>query len=295
MIGLVPLLVLAAGSGPDAPPPPSDPGAQLHQAHATYEYGDYAATAKILDALTQARNLEHTPDQIEAFRLLGLSRFFLSQLDLAVHAFLELLSLDPDYQLDPLYVPPRAVAFFESVRSNNKDLLDPIRQRRRATQEATVQEEAARQRFLTLGAGTPPRIIHERVDRPKWWIALIPFGVGQFQNGDVGLGVTLLVTEIATFATATTCYVWIEANSQNGYTPSSNYQTALTLRAIQIGSDAAFVGLVGFGIFQALATLRPPTIVPEEGTPAGPAPGPKLGIGFAPTPGGAVGSLHLTF
>ncbi len=145
----------------------TDPTEQLHLAQATFQYGDYAGATRILDVLTQARNLERTQDQIEAYRLLGLSRFFLNQLEPSVHAFVELLSLDPDFQLDPLYVPPQAVAFFETVRRNNKDLLDPIRLRRRATQEATAQEEAARQRFLSQGTAAPPRVIHERIDRPS--------------------------------------------------------------------------------------------------------------------------------
>ena len=214
-----------------------------------------------------------------------------------MHSFVELLSLDPDYQLDPLYVPPQAVTFFETVRRNNKDLLDPIRQRRRATQEATAQEEAARQRFLSQGTAAAPRIIRERVDRPSKLLAWIPFGSGQFQNGDVGLGVTLLVTELATVGAATGCYVWIATNSQNGFFPSSTYSTALTVRTVQIASEAAFGALAVFGVVQALVTLRPTRIVPEESpapsTPA--APPVKVGLGFAPLSGGGVGSLQLSF
>ena len=298
MIAVLQLLLLAANPPLAGAGLPADPSEQLHLARATYEYGDYAGAAKILDALTQARSLERTQDQIEAFRLLGLSRFFLNQLEPSVHAFVELLSLEPDYQLDPLYVPPQAVIFFGTVRTNNKDLLDPIRQRRRATQEASAQEEAARQRFLSQGTAAPPRVIRERIDRPSKVLALLPGGFGQFQNGDTSLGITLAVTEALTAATATGCYVWIAANSQNGTFPSSTYSTALTVRVVQISSEAAFVGLWAFGVIEALATLRPPRIITEEeGTPASPSPpaSPKLGLGFAPMPGGGVGSLKLSF
>lgn len=298
MTAVLQLLLLAANPPLAGAGLPADPSEQLHLARATYEYGDYAGAAKILDPLTQAHSLERIQDQIEAFRLLGLSRFFLNQLEPAVHSFVELLSLEPDYQLDPLYVPPQAVTFFETVRRNNKDLLDPIRQRRRATQEATAQEEAARQRFLSQFTAAPPRVVRERIDRPSKILALLPGGFGQFQNGDTGLGITLAITETLTAATATGCYVWIAANGQNGTFPSSTYSTALTVRVVQISSEAAFVALWAFGVIEALATLRPPRIVPEEGgapasTPA--APPVKVGLGFAPVAGGGVGSLQLSF
>ncbi len=296
MTGLVPVLLLAAGAGPTAPAPPPEPIEQLHQAHATYEYGDYAASAKILDALTQARSLERTVDQIEALRLLGLSRFFLNQFELAVHAFVELLSLDPDFQLDPLYVPPQAVAFFETVRRNNKDLLDPIRLRRRATQEASAQEEAARQRFLSQGTAAPPRVVHERVERPSKLLALLPFGVGQFQNGDTGWGVAFAVAEALTAGTSIGCFAWVETNSQAGFFPSSTYRTALAVRGVQLGTGIAFAALWGAGIAQALIALKPPTVVPEESPEPRPASPPlKVGAGFTPLPGGGLGSLQLTF
>jgi hypothetical protein len=291
------MLLLAANPPLAGPIVPVDPTEQLRLAKATYEYGDYAGAAKLLEPLTEARSLERTQDQIEAYRLLGLSHYFLNHADAAVHAFVDLLSLDPDFQLDPLYVPPQAVAFLDTVRRNNKDLLDPIRQRRRATLDAAAQEEAARQRFLSQGAAAPPRIIRERIDRPSKLVAWIPFGAGQFQNGDVGLGVTLAVTELVSVAAATSCYVWIAASSQNGFFPSSTYPTALAVRGVQIGSEAAFVGLWAFGVIQALATLRPARIIPEE-VPAEPNPtpaSPKLGVGFGPLRGGGVGSVQLSF
>src|SRR5262249_10886905 len=158
-------------------------------------------------------------------------------------------------------------AFFETVRRNNKDLLDPIRLRRRATQEASAQEEAARQRLLTLGAGTAPRTvtIRERVEKPSVWLALVPFGAGQFQNDNLGLGLTFLLTEAATLATNIGCYFWIEGlRGPDGFYSGSNYQTALAARTTQIVSISAFGGLAVGGVIEALIARKPPHVVVEE-------------------------------
>jgi len=228
--------------------------------------------------------------------LLGLSHFFLNQLDAARLAFVQLLSLDPDYQLDPLYVPPQAIAFLDTVRRNNQDLLDPIRERRKATLEAAAQEEAARKRFLTLGAGAAPRTIRERVEKPSVWLALVPFGAGQFQNDDLGLGLTFLLTEAATLATSIGCYAWVEGlRGSDGFYSASNYQTALAARTTQIVAGGVFLGLVVGGATQALIARKPPhVIIEEDNAPARPAP-PKVGAGFAPVPGGGVGSFQVSF
>jgi hypothetical protein len=39
------------------------------------------------------------------------------------------------------------------------------------------------------------------------WIAMLPFGIGQFQNGDDGLGLALVVSETALLTAGVTLYV----------------------------------------------------------------------------------------
>jgi hypothetical protein len=288
------LLLLGLCAGADG----TDPGGaqeKLRQARANFDYRNYGPAAELAQELIDSRALERTPDQIETYRILGLSRFFQGRTEEARIAFINLLSLDPDFQLDPFYVPPQAVAFFERVRADNQSLLQPIRERRRAAQEALRQEEEARARLLNQGQAAQPQIIREQVIRPSAAVALLPFGVGQFQNGDTTLGVTFAVTEAIAAVASVSCYVWVESQrSSSGYFPSSVYSTAVTVRDVQIATGIAFFVLWAGGAVEAVLNLKPPTVVRVPESPGMEAK-PGLHAAIAPTPSGARGILAVDF
>jgi len=324
MIALWPLLLLAAPPPSGAPPAaaaPSSPAAAsapaepvvvanpaetLRQAKNNFDYGNYTSAAQMTDQLLTSRQLDRAADQQEAYRILGLSRFFLKQTAPAQNAFLNLLALDPDYKLDPFYVPPQAIAFFESVRTDNQALLQPIRDRRRATREAQLQEEAARQKLLAQtkpGEAEQPKVTVVNVWRQTQHsplLALLPFGTGQFQNDSLKLGWTLLATEGVLAGTSIFCYAWYESHRlQDGNFTSADYGNAFLVRGVQIGTGAAFFAEWAFGVGEALYHYRPTVTVKEEST--APAPGASGTGGSAPQaaivpiPGGAAGSLSFRF
>ena len=288
----------SSGASPADPTLSLPPQEQLKQARATYEYGNYTSAIEQLEHLTESRRLESPQDQMEAYRLLGLAHFFSSHNEGARRGFVNLLSLDPDFQLDPLYVPPQAIAIFEQVRRDNQELLEPIRQRRRATQEALAQEEAARRRLLAQSNGAATaQGIRERIDRPSPLVTLLPFGAGQFQNDNKPLGVIFAVAEGLTLATSVTCYLWVTSQqTATGY-PEDIYRTALTVRNVQVATGAAFGALWLLGAGEAFWHLRGPIVTREDGSsaPLTPPPPPKISGGLAPLPGGGVGSVSLSF
>ncbi len=291
-------LLLFAAAPPAAPPPPASPTELLRQARDNFAYGSYQAAATIADRLAGARLLERPADQIEALRLLGLARFFLGDPDRARQAFVNLLSLDPDYQLDPFYVPPQAIAFFEKIRRENEALLTPIRERRRATQEAQRLEDEARARLLAQTTPPPaaaPRVVRERVERRSPAVALLPFGAGQFQNGNSWLGFTLLGAELATAAASVVAYAWIEQQRlpDGNFRPQDTAAVA-NVRTAQISTGALFYALWAFGIGEAFWHFSSTVVVPEGRS--GPD-GEKSPVhaSLDPLPGGAAGSLAVEF
>ncbi len=296
MNSLLLCLSLCLGAEPQLDSPnPGSAQDKLRQARANFDYRNYGPAADLAQELIDSRALERTPDQIEVYRILGLSRFFQGRTEDARIAFINLLSLDPDFQLDPFYVPPQAVAFFERVRTDNQSLLQPIRERRRAAQEALRQEEEARARLLNKGpSNVPPQIIREEVERPSTALALLPFGVGQFQNRDTGLGIVFATTEAAAAITSIACYIWVESQrSSSGFYPSSVYSTAVTVRDVQVATGIAFFGLWAAGAVEAVLTMRPPTVVrvPEGTTESKPA----VRASIVPTASGARGALAVDF
>ncbi|MHB8416478.1 MAG: hypothetical protein ACYDCL_00270 [Myxococcales bacterium] len=308
-------LLLAAPA--PAPPPAAraepaalqNPVEALRQAKNSFDYGSYEQAAKLAEQLVETHALERPQDEIEAFRLLGLARYFQHQAVPARDAFVNLLSLDPDYQLDPFYVPPQAIAFFESVRSDNQALLQPIRERRRAAQEALRLEEEARQKLLTQ-MKTPPevpkiKLVNVRVERHSPAIALLPFGAGQFQNGNPKLAWALLIPEAVLAATSVLCYSWYLLHRlPDGNFDAQDYNAAIAVRAVQISAGGAFLGLWAFGAGEALYHFNSTVTVREEEAapqtppqqPAKPAPsGPAVKAAIGPIPGGAMGSLAVRF
>jgi hypothetical protein len=288
------LCMAAEGIGVSDALQPTGAQDKLQQARANFDYRNYGPAADLAQELIDNRALERTSDQIEAYRILGLSRFFQGRTEESRIAFINLLSLDPDFQLDPFYVPPQAVSFFERVRADNQTLLQPIRERRRAAQEALRQEEEARARLLAQGQAAQPQIVREQIVRPSPAVALLPFGVGQFQNGNTALGVTFAVTEAVAAITSVSCYVWVESQrSSTGYFPSSVYSTAVTVRDVQIGAGIAFFVLWAGGAVEAILNLKGPTVVRLPESPAEGKPGVHASI--VPTPTGASGALALDF
>ncbi len=298
-------LALAAAPPPTAPkadPPAAlqNPGDALRQAKNSFDYGSYEPAAKLAEQLIATHALERPQDQIESYRLLGLARFFLHQNAAAQDAFLNLLSLDPDYQLDPFYVPPQAIAFFEGVRSQNQALLQPIRERRRAAQEALRAEEEARQKLLSQAKAPPEepkvKVVNVRVERHNPALALLPLGVGQFQNGNPKLAWGLLVSEAALAGTSFGTFWWIQF--KNGTLAPSQNNSAAIVRDVSNATGGAFFALWAFGIGEALWHFNSTVTVREEeapAQPAKPAPPPKASLNFAPLPGGGMANLALRY
>jgi len=141
--------------------------------------------------------LQSRPLVLESRKYLGAAYLFVGRRDAAERQFERLLGDDPTYDIDPVAFPAEVITVFAAVRVR-------VERQRRATEEARRRaEEQARRREAE-------RIIRERermarlielaetereVQENSRWIGLIPFGVGQFQNGHPGVGVAFAVTE----------------------------------------------------------------------------------------------------
>jgi hypothetical protein len=97
----------------------------MNRARVTFEYGDYAQASKLLAALVERGTLESATLRAEAYRLLGLSLFYQGRKGESHRAFLEYLYLEPNAELDPFYVPPAAVSFFDQVKKEAEPRLAP--------------------------------------------------------------------------------------------------------------------------------------------------------------------------
>ena len=99
---------------------------EIDRAMAAFDAGDFEAAKRAAQAVIAAGH----PETSEAWRILGLSLFYLEHRAEAEHALLEYLKHDPEAHLDPALHPPQAVVFFESIRTRHAATLDRYRSKK---------------------------------------------------------------------------------------------------------------------------------------------------------------------
>lgn len=166
---------------------------------------------------------------------------------------------------DRLVFPGEVVDRFLRVQ---QEMQDEIRKAEQETVAKAVAEAARRQklenerwaRMLLLERLAAQELV---IEKNRRWIAALPFGVGQFQNRDEGLGYLFLTTEAVlglTALTALSVHTNIQTNadrtSEGSAVPGVNERLEawhLVLRT----SSWAFVGVAALGILEAQLSFVP--------------------------------------
>ena len=337
------LLVLLGAGAPARAQTPAD--SDLKRAKDRYEYGDYADAAKLLRHLVDDGRLTSDGQLVEAYRLLGLSYFYESKHEEARSAFVRLLSIEPDYHLDPFFNPPKVVEFFDQVKADNEALLAPIRaqkakvekerRRQEQAQQHLLEEEARRRESLARQqqTATPPKIMEKVVADHPYLLNWLPFGVGQFQNGQPYKGGLLAGAETLTGLASIIGFVVVsglrtcttlpvpkgdlgdptQTETQCGI-PADSVSLARTMDRVKWIAGGAFWGLVVYGIVDAHLHYQHTVVLSQQPIDA---PAPPAGTGeekkagaqapptsalapsldllpfFGPTGGGAVLTLRF--
>jgi hypothetical protein len=272
------LALLAAASPAFAQAVPQGEGEeqladQVRIAKRDFEHGDYARAAQRLAQLVEVGRFQTLELRAEAYRLLGQALLLQTPpREAEAHrAFQELLLLDPDTELDPFFVPPRVIDFFEAEKKELAPQLSPVRAQRRAEKELRRkqrEEDASRRRvedeqkaILKLQP-----VVERRVIQREFWVSLLPFGLGQMQNGDRKLGYTLATLEIVFGAMSAGSAFLIEGlrdNATQKFGPRE-YQIATKLEITKWIGAAAFFGLWAAGAIDAAARFKPETTVEDR-------------------------------
>ncbi len=271
-VGLVVLVVLAAPSVARA-----GEIDDFQHARDAYSAHDWARAVQAFEALVGSEPPAlHTPLLIEESRkYLAAAYVFAGRPDAARIQFERLLTADSEYDLDASQFPEEVVELFTSVRDRLRREADDAAERDAAA--AALETERERARALLAIAESD---VEASVETSRW-LALVPFGAGQFQNGDDGLGWLFFTTEalfgLGAFGTLVAHQAI--AGSFNPSDPSSGVHSALrgrvneALLATEItnwtcaGLFAVFaiVGIVQSQLdFHASRTIRTRHIVPDE-------------------------------
>ncbi len=232
--------------------------------------GEYPRAIELLRPLLYPEiRLEAESQIVQAHRMLGEAHLFQKQNDEAAIEFRHLLQLRPDYRLDPLLDPPLVADFFNGiVREHESEL---------ATLDARHREAAVAQQRQRDDARDNARVVEKRYLRNSFAVNFIPFGAGQFQNGQRAKGWTFMVVEsllgAASIGALATNFALFGLNPKRrcltappdgaggrcpaGQIDYSQEDTSQRLRRVQEVSGWLFFASVAWGISDAILNFKP--------------------------------------
>jgi hypothetical protein len=226
------------------------PQAALEAGKLAYQRHEYAIVEQTVRPLLYPTVELGTDDAVvEARRLLALAYFFQKRYPEARAEVVQILAMRPEYQLDRYVEPPVAVSFFEAIRREQDDRLEAIRRREREEELARQREAEAKRREALRNA---ERVYLERtVERHSRVYAFVPFGVGQFQNGQRKKAIFFLSSELIVGALSLACWAALPAAYNLSSVRPEDAATVNALNLTQIVSGVAFWGLVLAGVIDA--------------------------------------------
>lgn len=223
---------------------------QFQNARVAYESANYALAADLFQGLLATMQLgDRRPVVIESRKYLAAAYLFLGRKADAEAQFSVLLRAAPDYVLDPLAFPEEVGKTFAGVKQRleqEQKSAEQARERAAATEQGQAELAARREhdrlaRLLELASTQRVEEVRSR------WVAAVPFGVGQFQNGHDGLGLLLAVGEGTLLATSIVTFFLHESLRDLQPTPSSRDNAKLAEAAFR------YTNQISFGLFAAIA------------------------------------------
>jgi tetratricopeptide (TPR) repeat protein len=168
-----------------------------YSAYAARKYGEAETRLRALLDVTKSELKD--PDKLADARMyLGAVLVAEGRKEEAGAVFETLLREKPDYDPDKLRVQLEAIDAFIDVKTRLRAELEKIQQEEAQRKQAErAREELERQKTPLRLAMLEKLASDERiVERNSRWRALIPFGAGQFQNGQDGWGWVFLSSEM---------------------------------------------------------------------------------------------------
>ena len=186
------LVLLASFTAQAQGAPGAGEQGDLAAVQSEFEFGRYREVLERAERRIDRGGMDEA-SLIQWHKLAGLAAFNLKRTEPAQRHIAALLRLDPDFALDPFVYPPPAVAFVEKQRQALAPELDRIRAERRAQAEA-ARRAAEERAALARQAEEQRRQIEEMsrqvtvrtVEKRSFLVNFVPFGAGQFQNGQRG-------------------------------------------------------------------------------------------------------------
>jgi hypothetical protein len=246
----------------------ADPRAELEKARASFLARNWSEAESFLRPLIE--NEANIPDRALVSRArmyLGAALLEEGRQTEAKQVFRDLALRDFSFDPDPLSFPSQAINLFIDVRASLQEEIHKAAEQNAANaakQRAALEALAAAQRewqakVEALARETEVTVRHSRL------IACVPFGIGQFQNGQTALGIVFLGAEVAAIGGTVVTYAMYnyargrERDEILGVNDRAAqwHKRASDLRLVNLGFVGGFLAAVGVGVAQAQIAFVP--------------------------------------
>jgi hypothetical protein len=278
--------ILAAAVAKPAPPrqapAPPTPREAFDRARTAFGRAEYGRAIELLHPLLYPEVLlDSEGESVQAHRMLGVSYLFENRPEEARREFRKLLELRPDYRFDPFLDPQRVVDFFNEVVKQEESAIAAIEARRRQREQEAIARRVREAARLAQASGPP--VVYER---RSYAINFVPFGAGQFQNGQrkkgwmfLGVEAGLAAVSVGAFVTNFAlygvephrgCLVAQPIDSSGtpipcppGQIDHSAEQTSTWLLRTQLVSGGLFFAVAAWGVVDAIRHYQRDVVVPS--------------------------------
>ena len=172
-------------------------------------------------------------------------------------------ALDPDFRPDPLRFPPELLRLIDGVRTRGSARI--ARRRMELARQAAASQLASRPASQPPPTNRPPGPRPAIVDRPALaaprptpiYLAVAPFGIGQFANAQRTKAWLLLGLESALVVSSVSCLAALLAlRGDDGYFTQGDTTTARGLNIAYLASAYAAAALMIYGAIDGLYYRR---------------------------------------
>jgi tetratricopeptide (TPR) repeat protein len=223
------------------------PRDELKAANQAFRAGQYNDARDKYNALLYPDiQLADSNDLVEAYVNLGVCRLETGDDGGAKREFEKALQIDPNKQLDPLIITnKKAIALFDDTKT---DLRVRAEREKNARREAEEKERIRKLRASLIGVQGNTKVLIG-----------VPFGAGQFQNGDTAKGAFFLGAGLITFTTSIGIFAYLtnKYGIKSSSVPLEEGPRVRRLQQIEIGTGIAFWGLWLWGAIDAYRHYKP--------------------------------------
>ncbi len=266
---LLAALAFSVGVACFVAPAHADDLGDFEQARQAYEAQAYPRAVAAFSALV-GTNPPRIGDRLlvlESRKYLAASLLFVREPARAKEQFRLLLAEEPEYMLDPLAFPTEVLALFEQTKSEMQRAAQAQLQEEQRRLEETLRgrRDAEKQRRDNLARLVGLAEQGELRNQNSRWVASLPFGIGQFQNGHSGLGVALAMSQGIAAAVSGVSFLAHQRLRDERPSPAlvdEARQREALWRNTNIGAFAVFAGLAVLGILDAHVRFVPESVAP---------------------------------